>query len=353
MAKQRARGLGIPFDGTPGEHDAITDIAGVEVGQVTIDEGRAHTGVTVIWPRGRTDRRSVFAGFAPLNGNGEMTGMHWVKEGGVLDGPIATTSSLSVGTVHEAIGRYLTEQFQLTNDDDFGTLPVIGETWDGYVHDIRGFHLGPQHVTRALAGAKGGPVDEGNVGGGTGMLLFGYKGGIGTASRRLPGAEGYTVGVLAQCNFGDLPQLTVAGVPVGAVLAARGLARPRPARKRAMGSILVIIATDAPLLPHQLERLARRATHGLARTGSISEDGSGDLFLAFSTANAGAIKEASFISDHEILDGLFAGVVQATEESIINALVAAETMTGWDGTVYPAIDTELLQQVLRAHGRLA
>jgi D-aminopeptidase len=363
--KQRARDLGIPFDGKPGKLNAITDVDGVEVGhktlikgegEIVVGKGPVRTGVTAIWPRGKEDLTPVFAGWFPLNGNGEVTGTAWVEESGHLEGPIMTTNTYSVGTVRNGVLFWLVHHWDKRipkdYDDDFGSLPVVAETWDGDLNDIKGFHVKRRDVLYTLDHAKSGPVDEGNVGGGTGMTMFDFKGGIGTASRHLKKNDGgYIVGVLAQCNFGDREQLTVAGVPVGKCMPVNASKAVRK-RSRRKASIIVVIATDAPLMPHQLKRLARRATHGLARTGSVSEDSSGDLFLAFSTANAKAARPSGVVKPRMLanddMDPLFTATVQATEEAIINALIAADPIPG----VYPAIDHERLQMILKKFNRL-
>lgn len=364
-AGPRARDLGIPFDGTPGKLNAVTDVKGVEVGHTTliagagklkVGKGPIRTGVTALWPRGKKNLAPVFAGCFSLNGNGEMTGTAWIEESGFLEGPIVLTNTYSIGTARDAVLAWLVQHGKdkelRKRDDDFGALPLVAETWDGDLNDIKGFHVKPDHVREALDKAKSGPVAEGNVGGGTGMTLFEFKGGIGTSSRRLPAdAGGYTVGVLAQCNFGNRKQLLVAGVPVG-----REIPVECP-RRREKGSIIVVIATDAPLLPHQLKRLARRGAHGLARTGSTSGNGSGDLFVAFSTANAKAAKPAKLVTARMLandeMDDLFEATAQATEEAIINALIAAETMTGINCVTYEAIPHERLRQVLKRYNRLS
>jgi D-aminopeptidase len=366
MAKRRARDLGIPFEGNPGRNGAVTDVAGVEVGFATIVKGRgrrggrrgpARTGVTVVFPRGRASRDSVMAGAAVLNGNGEMTGMAWVEEGGFLDGPIAITNTHSVGVVRDAIidwqgrRRRVPRVNQVTSELYF-TLPVVAETADGRLNDMNAFHVKPAHVFRALDGARGGPVAEGNVGGGTGMICHGWKGGTGTASRVT--AAGHTVGVLVQANHGRAALLTVAGVPLGAEL------RPPPAvipgLPEGAGSIIAVVATDAPLLPHQLRRIARRVSLGVGRTGGLGENSSGDLFIAFSTANpeVAAAEGVARIDalPNRAIDPLFEATVQATEEAIVNAMVAAETMTGADGITVEAIPHRAIRRVLRRHGRL-
>ena len=356
LANPRARDLGVPFDGTPGPLNAITDVTGVTVGQTTIisgegklvvGEGPVRTGVTAIFPRGRDNPAAVFAAWFALNGNGEMTGTAWLDEAGILEGPVALTNTHSVGIVRDAIIQWQVKHDH-SADPVWWSLPVVGETWDGWLNDINGFHVKPEHVFAALDAAKSGPVAEGGVGGGTGMICHEFKGGIGTASRV---TGGYKLGVLVQANYGLRGQLRIAGVPVGQEITAGAF---RPVRET--GSILVVIATDAPLLPHQLKRLAKRASLGLARNGSISGDGSGDLFLAFSTANtvptdrgkSGAVQ----LLVTEDLDPLFAATVQATEEAIVNALVAAETMTGRDGHTAVALPHDQLRAVLKKYGRL-
>ena len=354
-AKPRARDLGVPFEGKPGPLNAITDVAGLEVGQTTLirgdgklvaGEGPVRTGVTAIFPRGKANDAGVFAGWFSLNGNGEMTGTAWVEESGILEGPVALTNTHSVGVVRDAIIRWQVAHRSRENKI-WWSLPVVGETWDGWLNDINGFHVKPEHLFAALDSAKTGPVDEGAVGGGTGMICHEFKGGIGTSSRV---TGGYTVGVLVQANYGLRRQLRIAGVPVGAEIP-DGKIRPDEA-----GSILIIIATDAPLMPHQLKRLARRASLGLGRMGSTSGDGSGDLFLAFSTGNtipverhkAGDVK--MLVTDD--LSPLFEATVQATEEAITNALVAGETMTGIDGHTVVGLPHAKLRAVLKKYGRL-
>ncbi|HET7535779.1 MAG TPA: P1 family peptidase [Candidatus Didemnitutus sp.] len=354
-AKPRARDLGVPFDGKPGALNAITDVPGIEIGQTTlirgegklvVGEGPVRTGVTMILPRGKANHAPVFAGWFSLNGNGEMTGTAWIDEAGILDGPIGLTNTHSVGTVRDAI-----IQWQVKHGRGAGevwwSLPVVAETWDGWLNDLNGFHVKPEHVFAAIDNARGGPVAEGGVGGGTGMICHEFKGGIGTASRV---THGYTIGVLVQANYGLRRQLRIAGVPVGKEIP-EGAFRPDED-----GSILVIIATDAPLLPHQLKRLARRASLALGRMGSISGDGSGDLFLAFSTANTVPSERDKVgtvqMMNTEDLGPIFGGVVEATEESIVNALVAGETMTGRDGHVVEGLPRDKLREVLKKYGRL-
>ena len=360
--KPRARLLGIPFDGTPGPLDAITDVAGVEVGYTTLISGEGplkigvgpvRTGVTAILPRGHQDTldKPVFAAGFSLNGNGEMTGAEWVEEGGFLEGPVMLTNTHSVGVVRDAVIKWRIAHGAPDASGYWWSLPVVAETYDGYLNDVNGFHVHDEHVFHALDGATPGPVAEGAVGGGTGMICYEFKGGTGTASRRLSAkAGGYTLGVLVQANCGLRRQLTIAGVPVG-----RELNLPSQ-REDDLGSIIIVIATDAPLLPHQLKRLARRASMGLARTGSVSGNGSGDIFLAFSTANpdAGETEGTTKLEmlPNDRMNGIFDATVQATEEAIVNALVAAEPMTGRDGHTVPALPHEAVRQLLRQHGRL-
>ena len=357
--KPRARDLGVPFEGTPAALNAITDVAGVEVGFTTLIEGDGalqvgtgpvRTGVTAILPRGKASNDAVMAGWFSLNGNGEMTGTTWVKESGFLEGPIFITNTHSVGTVRDAsIAWGIKHGAQLQP----WSLPVVAETWDGVLNDINGFHVKPEHVFAALDGARSGAVAEGNVGGGTGMICYQFKCGTGTASRQIDAqAGGYTVGVLVQANHGLRGDLRIAGVPVGAELPA---APPRGAPGPELGSIIIVVATDAPLLPHQLERIARRASLGLARTGATSGNGSGDIFLAFSTANANAASARGVTAvqmlPNDRLNALFAATVQATEEAIVNALVAGETMRGANDRVIQALPHETLRGLLKKYGR--
>ena len=359
--KPRARDLGVPFEGTPGPLNAITDVAGVEVGSVTLIEGDGplvqgkgpvRTGVTAILPRGTSSSDPVMAGWFSMNGNGEMTGTTWVKESGFLEGPVFITNTHSVGVVRDASIEWALKH---GGTHQPWSLPVVAETWDGALNDINGFHVKPQHVFQALDGATRGPVAEGNVGGGTGMICYQFKCGTGTASRTLDRAAGaYTVGVLVQANHGRRAELRVAGVPVGAeipVAAPRGGLEPDVE----LGSIIIVIATDAPLLPHQLERIARRASLGLARTGATSGNGSGDIFIAFSTANAKAAQTSDVASvqmlSNDRISALFSATVQATEEAIVNALVAGESMKTPDGRVVPALPHETLKMLLKKYGR--
>ncbi|HXK08519.1 MAG TPA: P1 family peptidase [Vicinamibacteria bacterium] len=356
-AKPRARDLGVPFDGTPGPLNAITDVAGVEVGQVSlvygagklvVGRGPVRTGVTAIHPRGRSRDDPVFAGSFALNGNGEMTGLAWLQESGFLEGPVVLTNTHSVGIARDAVIAWQSRRGP--GVQPWG-LPVVAETWDGWLNDIDGFHVKDAHVFAALDSARGGAVDEGGVGGGTGMVCFELKGGIGTASRKLDARSGdATLGVLVQANFGLRRQLTIAGVPVGREITEGTF------RDEESGSIIAVVATDAPLLPHQLARLARRVAMGLARTGSVSMNGSGDLFLAFSTANPGLATAkaatAATVLPNDAMNPLFAATVQATEEAIVNALVAGRTMEGIDGHRVLGLPHDRLCQILAKYGRL-
>ncbi len=362
QTKPRARDLGVPFEGTPGPLNAITDVKGVAVGQVTLISGEGplkvgvgpvRTGVTAVLPRAKASGDPVFGGWFTLNGNGEMTGTTWLEESGFLEGPIMITNTHSVGVVRDAV---ISWQQKRGGTEQPWSLPVVAETWDGYLNDINGFHVKPEHAWQALDSAKGGPVAEGNVGGGTGMICHQFKGGIGTASRQLDTRNGgYTVGVLVQCNQGTRRQLRIAGVPVGQELANYQVARADTPNDEA-GSIIIVIATDAPLLPHQVKRLARRASLGLGRNGSTSGNGSGDIFVAFSTANPGAAKPDGIamvqMLPNERISALFEATVQATEEAVINALVAAETMTGADNHRVVALPRDRLREILKKYNRL-
>ena len=354
----RAREIGIPFDGKPGPLNAITDVAGVEIGHRTIirgdgklvvGRGPIRTGVTAILPRGRRDASPAFAAFFSLNGNGEMTGTAWIEESGLLTTPIMITNTHSVGVVRDAVIAWQVRRRMMTQP---WSLPVVAETYDGMLNDIDGFHVKAEHAWEALASARGGRVVEGCVGGGTGMIGYGWKGGIGTSSRRLDRkVGGYTLGVLVQLNCGRPLELTIAGVPVGKEL------RPShdPFSTQELGSIIIVAATDAPLMPHQLKRIARRLTIGLARTGGVSGNGSGDLFVAFSTANAAGGKRPDVENVKMLrnarMDPLFTAAVQATEEAIVNALVAARTMVGINGYRVEAIPHDRLVDVMRKYGR--
>jgi L-aminopeptidase/D-esterase-like protein len=360
-AKPRARALGVAFEGTPGPGNAITDVAGVEVGHTTlisgegkleVGKGPVRTGVTVVLPRGKgSNDDAVFAGWFSQNGNGEMTGTTWIEESGYLEGPFFVTNTHSVGVVRDASIAWRVKQGEPDASGYWWSLPVVAETWDGFLNDINGFHVKPEHVFQALSSAAPGPVAEGNVGGGTGMICYEFKGGIGTSSRRLPAkAGGYTVGALVQCNCGRRSQLLVTGVPVGREI-------PGTVYGEDTGSIIIVVATDAPLLPHQLKRLARRATMGLARTGSTSGTGSGDIFLAFSTANPKTWTASGPVGvtmvPNERMNPLFEAVVQSTEEAIINAMVAAETMTGVDGHRADRLPHDRLREALKKYNRLS
>ena len=369
----RARDLDVPFEGGPGPLNAITDVRGVEVGHTTliwgegalrVGQGPVRTGVTAILPRGKT-HDPVFAGWYSLNGNGEMTGTTWVEESGFLEGPVMLTNTHSVGLVRDAVVAWTLEKRR--TDPAFSSvtwsLPVVAETYDGGLNDVNGFHVKQEHVFAALEQASTGHVAEGNVGGGTGMVCHDFKGGIGTASRTLEPRNGdYTVGVLVQANYGDRRNLTVAGVPVGreipdlqphSALPEHGSSQP-PASGGS--SIIVVVATDAPLLPHQLKRLARRVPLGIARVGGMGANGSGDIFIAFSTANPGAAQREGISTVESLPNGrmtpLFEATVFATEEAIINALVAAETMVGIDGTTVHALPHDRLCKVLKEHNRV-
>ena len=383
--KPRARELGISplIGGTPGALDAITDVPGVEVGQTTLiagegkvvrGKGPVRTGVTVIHPRGKASPDPVFGAWFTLNGNGEMTGTTWLKESGFLEGPIAITNTHSVGVVRDTILEWQATRPGL---QPWG-LPVVAETWDGFLNDINGFHVKPVHVLTALDAATGGPVAEGNVGGGTGMVCHRFKGGIGTASRVLEAADGgYTVGVLVQANYGLRRDLRVAGVPVGEEIpdllpctttGEKSAVHPEigpcggpkpaatPSGEKEAGSIIVVVATNAPLLPHQLERVTRRSALGIGRTGGFGGNSSGDIFVAFSTANPKAATAESVskveMLPNEKVNPLFYATVQATEEAILNALLAAETMTGADGVRVYALPHDQLLAALRKFGRL-
>jgi D-aminopeptidase len=393
---QRARDLGIPFDGKPGPLNAITDVAGVEVGYKTlisgegrlvVGKGPVRTGVTAILPRGKANTKGVFAGYFAGNGNGDMTGTHWIEESGVLETPILITNTGSVGVVRDAAVAWIVKRGQ------FGAFwyPVTAETADWPLNDIKGQHVTAQDAWDALDSATTGPLLEGNVGGGTGMVCNGFKGGTGTSSRVVETPDGkYTVGVLVQCNYGGSSQLRVAGIPVAREMklqkpcvekkldppAAGWDGTPAPVcegsvartadgiRAPEMGSIIVIVATDAPLTPDQLKRLARRVSVGLGRLGAIEGDESGDIFLAFSTANSGADEGNSAAPPYDApnarvermqswkMDPMFTAVVQATEESVVNALIAAKTMVGADYWVVPSIPHDQLQEVLRKHGMM-
>jgi D-aminopeptidase len=366
-ARPRARDLGVPFDGTPGPLNAITDVAGVTVGHTTlisgagkleVGKGPVRTGVTAVFPRGKeVNDTGVFAGWWSLNGNGEMTGTTWVEESGILTGPVMITNTHSVGVVRDAVIQWTVAHRKVGPDDDWWSLPVVAETWDGYLNDINGFHVKAEDAFHAIDSSHGGSVEEGGVGGGTGMVCNGFKGGIGTSSRRLSEKDGgYTVGVLVQCNYGSRQNFRVAGIPVGREIPSDDPYAFAPDDITERGSIIVIVATDAPLLPHQLKRLARRVSLGLGRNGSISGNGSGDIFIAFSTANTGGAAVDRVVDlkmlPNDKLNPVFAATVEATEESIINAMVAAASMTGIDNHRVIALPHDQLRAILKKYNRL-
>ena len=362
----RARDLGIPFDGTPGKFNAITDVPGVEVGYTTlisgegkleVGKGPVRTGVTAILPRGRDAMNDpVFAGYFSLNGNGEMTGTAWVEESGFLEGPIVLTNTHSVGVARDAVIAWRLAHGGPDVEGFAWSLPVVAETWDGWLNDVDGFHVKPEHVAHAIESARSGAIEEGSVGGGTGMICYEFKGGTGTASRVVfvagigesnssAAPNPFTIGVLVQANCGRRPQLTIRGLEVGKKI-------PGSVYKRETGSIIIVVATDAPLLPHQLKRLARRASLGLARTGSVSGNGSGDLFIAFSTGNPHAADAKPPIRTietmpNDLMDPLFTATVEATEEAIINALVDNHDMTGRDNHKVEALPHDRLRALFQ------
>src|SRR5947207_1026419 len=360
----RARDLGIPFEGTPGKFNSITDVPGVEVGYTTlisgegkleVGKGPVRTGVTAILPRGHASLNDpVYAGFFSLNGNGEMTGTAWVDESGFLEGPIIITNTHSVGVARDAVIAWRVKHGAADKTGYWWSLPVVAETWDGWLNDINGFHVKPEDVWHALDSAHGAALEEGSIGGGTGMICYEFKGGNGTASRKVEirpeGADknsspqSFIVGVFLQSNFGRRPQLTIAGVPVAKAI--RG-----DVYKQESGSCIAVVATDAPLLPNQLKRLARRVSLGLARTGTISGNGSGDLFIAFSTANPNVVNPDQVTHQvqtvpNDLMDPIFAGVVQATEEAVVNALVDNDSMTGRDNHRVEALPHDRLGQIM-------
>ncbi|MGB9234990.1 MAG: P1 family peptidase [Terriglobales bacterium] len=371
QSKPRARDLGVPFDGTPGPNNAITDVRGVEVGHTTlisgegklkVGEGPVRTGVTAVLPRGKTSTDAVFGAWFTLNGNGEMTGTTWLEDSGFLDGPVMITNTHSVGVVRDAVIAWKVKHGSPDMEGYWWSLPVVAETWDGWLNDINGFHVKPDDAFHALDSAHGGPVEEGNVGGGTGMVCNEFKGGIGTASRALDSRDGgYTVGVLVQCNYGRRDQLRIAGVPVGMEIpdhpAYHDVSSTELTPANDTGSIIIVIATDAPLIPTQLKRMARRASLGLGRDGSYSGDGSGDIFVAFSTANPGSASPKGIhdlkMIPNDSLDPIFLATVQATEEAVVNAMIAADTMTGIDGHNVMALPHDRLREVLKKYNRLA
>ncbi len=371
VSAQRARDLGVPFEGTPGPLNAITDVAGIEVGHHTlvrgegklvVGEGPVRTGVTAVLPRGRASRGRVFAAWFTLNGNGEMTGTTWLRDRGILEGAVMITNTHSVGAVHEATIAWAQQNL----DAPDWSLPVVAETWDGFLNDINGFHVRREHVFQALDAARNGPVTEGSVGGGTGMRTFGFKAGIGTSSRIIEAGENrYVVGVLVQSNFGTRNLMKIAGVPVGReipdLMPERGPFDSPPApdddAEGRDGSIIIVAATDAPLLPHQLDRFIRRASLALGRVGSIASNGSGDIFVAFSTANEEAAHNERAVAPlrnlaNGAINPLFLAVVQATEEAIVNALVAGRDMVGVNGRKVYGLPHDRLREILRKYNRL-
>src|SRR5713226_5283177 len=364
--KPRARDLSIPFDGIPGPFDAITDVKGVEVGYVTLISGEGklnvgvgtvRTGMTAILPRGKQSKDPVLAGWFALNGNGEMTGTTWVEESGFLEGPVMITNTHSVGVVRDAVIQWRVAHGQPDPTGYWWSLPVVAETWDGWLNDINGFHVKPEHAFHAIDTAHGDAVEEGSVGGGTGMICNEFKGGIGTSSRKVESKDGgYTVGVLVQCNYGSHANLRIAGVPVGREIPEDPASASASFNELERGSIIVVVATDAPLVAHQLKRLARRVSLGLGRTGSISGNGSGDIFIAFSTANPGAIDGKGVhqitMLPNDRIEVVFAATVQATEEAIINAMVAAETITGIENHKVIALPHDRLRAILKKYNRL-
>jgi len=361
QSKPRARELGVPFDGAPGPNNAITDVKGVEVGHTTlisgegkleIGKGPVRTGVTAVLPRGKSSTDPVFGAWFTLNGNGEMTGTTWLEDSGFLDGPVMITNTHSVGVVRDAVIAWKVKHRPPDAEGYWWMLPVVAETWDGYLNDISGFHVKPEDAFHALDSAHSGPVEEGNVGGGTGMICNEFKGGIGTSSRVLDAKYGgYTVGVLVQCNYGQRDQLRVAGIPVGREIGGEKVWDDD------VGSIIVVVATDAPLIPTQLKRVARKVALGLGRDGSYSGDGSGDIFIAFSTANPCAADSEGLrqltMLPNDSLNPIFLATVQATEEAVINAMVAAETMTGINNHTVVALPHDRLREVLKKYNRLA
>jgi D-aminopeptidase len=360
QSNPRARDLGVPFDGTPGPLNAITDVKGVEVGQTTlimgsgplkVGVGPVRTGVTAIFPRGKNSLDAVFGGWFSLNGNGEMTGATWLEESGLLDGPVMITNTHSVGVVRDAVIAWRVRRAAPDEEGYSWSLPVVAETADDDLNDMNGFHVKPEHVFHALDTAQGGPVEEGSVGGGTGMICNEFKGGIGTSSRLLDAKfGGYTVGVLVQCNYGRRSQLRIAGVPVGREISEHTV------RDEDVGSIIVVVATDAPLIPTQLKRIARRVSLGLGRNGSFASDGSGDIFIAFSTANPG-VKGAKgphplVMLPNQRLNPIFLATVEATEEAVVNAMVAAKTMKGINDYEVIGLPHDRLREVLKKYNRL-
>ena len=373
----RARDIGVPFEGTPGPLNAITDVAGVEVGYTTIirgdgklvvGKGPVRTGVTAIIPRGHDSLNDpVYAAVFSLNGNGEMTGTHWVEESGFLEGPVVITNTHSVGVARDAVIAWRIKHGAADASGYWWSLPLVAETWDGWLNDTNGFHVKPEDVFHALDSAHDGAIEEGSVGGGTGMICYEFKGGNGTASRKIEikepkassgqssangasAARTYTVGVFVQANFGRRALLTITGVPIGKEI-------PGSVYKEDTGSCIAVVATDAPLLPNQLKRLARRVSIGLARTGTISGNGSGDLFIAFSTANknvwaADQVTHSVQTVPNDLIDPIFGAVVEATEEAVVNALVDNQTMTGAGNHRVEALPHDRLRELLKKYNRL-
>jgi L-aminopeptidase/D-esterase-like protein len=365
--KPRARDLGFYFDGSPGSLNAITDVSGVQVGHTTLIEGEGklvqgkgpiRTGVTAILPRGdRSLDDPCFAGWSSLNGNGEMTGTTWVEESGFAEGPIMITNTHSVGIVRDAVISWRASQGSADASGYWWSLPIVAETWDGLLNDINGFHVKEKHAHEAIRNAKGGPVEEGCVGGGTGMVCHSFKGGIGTASRVVTiKNQDYTLGVLVQANYGDRKNLTIAGVPVGKEITDL---MPRDSYEKnheGDGSIIVVIATDAPLLAHQMKRLARRVPMGVGKVGGYGHDGSGDIFIAFSTANSDVAFSDGTVNvemlPNWMISPLFEATVQAVEEAIVNTLVAAETMEGINNNKVWALPHDRLIQIMKKYNRI-
>lgn len=369
--KPRARDLGVPFVGVPGLNNAITDVKGVEVGYSTIISGEGEnvigkgpirTGVTAIFPRGKAKKFSpVYANWYSLNGNGEMTGTTWVTESGFLETPIMITNTNSVGEVRQAVLKWFVDTDWYRGEDWWYTYPVVAETYDGFLNDIYGFHVKENHVLEAIKNASSGKIAEGNVGGGTGMMCLGFKGGTGTSSRVFEiNDTQYTVGALVQSNFGAKRNLSIAGVPVGIelkdTLNYEYKAPPKSSRQEGDGSIIVIVATDVPLLPHQLKRIAQRIPLGVGIVGGRGSNGSGDIFLAFSTANDKAFNRGEMTTvqtmSNDLLMPVFEATVQVVEEAIINAMVAAETMEGINGNKAHALPHDLLIETLKKYNRI-
>ena len=357
FAAERARDLGVRFQGTPGALNAITDVPGVGVNQVSVvekpdgDMHAARTGVTAVFPKAKTFNSHVPGAWYTLNGNGEMTGTTWLEESGDLEGPILLTNTYSVGLVRDTIREWAAKKFPTTEDqyDDTVSLPIVGETYDGFLNDINGFHIKKEHVFQVLKNPSTGAVAEGNVGGGTGMMCFAFKCGIGTSSRKVAiDGKNYVVGVLVQSNFGSRDDLMIQGIPVGKAI--KDLRPVHGEKKKKDGSIIVVVATDAPLLPHQLKRMAQRVPLGLGRTGAIGDNSSGDIFIAFSTVSPQGKSphlQTWHVVPNETMNDLFRAVSQATEEAVINSLVAAETMTGVQGDKVFAIPHDRMMEVLK------